>query len=520
MGMEFDRRRFVQFMGAISAEFGFRGGDPATVAAQEPTRRDANAKAFSRSATVNRKDVVGIQVKPFAWVDEGIDSLLDTIQQKGNVNTVFAYTYDYDPNRTTRGGPIPLPDHGKYGSGKLRTGGAFYDYDPKYFRDTTLKDFRSPDEPDFNVITAVAPKMKARGMDFFAWDYNNAFPVMMQSIPGFTEVAEVDVYGRRTTSACFNHPNYRAHLTGKIESYLSQYPSEVNGIMWGCERMGPIDNMIGGGWATTGISCFCSFCCVRAKARGISSERARQGYLKLDRLFHAAAEHHRPTDGYFVVFMRTLLEFPEILSWHTLWNDSYHEVRSELYGTAKAIAPEKPFGFHIVQNTTFSPFYSAGDDYAKLADCADFLKIATYNNAGGPRMAHFVDRLCATVFADASPSDLQPLYYKIMGYKEAPLNQILTNGLSPEYVASETRRAIEGTAGKVQIYPGIDVDVPTAQGEKHTTPDDVRAATTAAFRAGANGVVLSREYHEMWLANLSAAGETTRKIFSSGSAAG
>ena len=57
--------------------------------------------------------------------------------------------------------------------------------------------------------------MKARGMDFFVWDYNNAFPQMMQNIPGLTDVAEIDVYGRRTTSACFNHPNYRGHLTGE-----------------------------------------------------------------------------------------------------------------------------------------------------------------------------------------------------------------------------------------------------------------------------------------------------------------
>ena len=516
MSLEFNRRKFVQLLGALSAEFGLQASSGINAAAQEPTHKAAEAAAPNRSATINRKNVVGIQVKPFVWQDEGIDKALDTLQEKGNVNTVFVYTYDYDPNRTTNGGPIPLPDHGKYGSGKLRTGGAFYDYDQKYFRDTTLRDFRSPDEPGFNVITAVAPKMKARGMDFFAWDYNNAFPVMMQSIPGFTEVAEIDVYGRRTSSACFNNPNYRAHLTGKIESYLSQYPSEVNGIMWGCERMGPIDNMIGGGWATTGISCFCPFCAAKARTRGISIDRAKLGYIKLDQLFHAAAQHQRPPDGYFVVFMRTLFQYPEILAWHSLWNDSYHEVRSELYGTAKSIAPQKPFGFHIVQNVTFSPFYSAVDDYAKLAGYADFLKIASYNNAGGPRMSHFIDRLCSTVFADASPSDLEPLYYKMMGYKEAPLSQIFTNGLSPEYVATETKRAIEGTGGRVQIYPGIDIDVPTARGEKHTTPEDVRAATKIAFSSGANGIVLSREYHEMWLANLSAAGETTRQIFGKG----
>jgi hypothetical protein len=516
MNSKMDRRQFVQLLGAVSTELGLQVVQT-TNAHAEPQAMPLK-HAESRAATINRKNVVAIQVKPFCWVDEGIDKVLDTIQEKGNVNTVFVYTYDYDQSRITKGGTKPLPDRGKYSSSSPRTGGAFYDYDLKYFRDTTLTDFRSRDEPDFNVITAVGPKMKARGMQFFAWDYNNAFPVMMLNIPGLTEVAEVDVYGRRTSSACFNHPNFRAHLTGKIESYLSQYPSEVDGVIWGCERMGPIDNLIGGGWATAGICCFCPFCSEKARVRGVSAERAKQGYIKLDALFQSGPAKRRPSDGYFVTFMRTLFEFPEILSWNMLWHDSYHEVRSTLYGTAKAIAPAKPFGFHVVQNTTFSPFYSAADDYAKLADYADFLKIATYNNAAGPRLASFIDRLCATVFADATPADLQPFYYKMMGYDEPSFDQIVTKGLSEKYVASETRRAIEGTGGRVQIYPGIDIDVPTAPGEKHTTPDDVRASTRAAFEAGAHGVVLSREYYEMWLANLSAAGATTRQIFNAGTA--
>jgi hypothetical protein len=509
-----DRRSFVQSLCAVTAVARLQKETGAVAAAQETAHR-VSVPLADRPATKQRQNFVGIQVKPFAWIDEGIDQLLDTVQSKGNVNTVFAYTYDGDPNRTRKGGAIPLPDHGKYGPDAQRVGGAFFDYDKKYFRDTKITDFRSPDEPNFNVITAVAPKMRARGMDFFAWDYNNAFPSMMQNTPGLTEVAEVDVYGRRTTSACFNNPNYRAHLTGKIECLLSQYSSDVQGVMWGCERMGPIDNMIGGGWATTGISCFCPYCAEKARSRAISIERAKAGYVILDGLFHQAGQKSRPTDGYFVTFIRTLIEYPEVLAWNALWNDSYHEVRSSLYGTAKAIAPQKPFGFHVVQNVTFSPFYSAVDNYAKLAKYADFLKIASYNNAGGPRMAHFVDRLCSTIFADASPSDLQPLYYRIMGYDQEPLEKIRVNGLSPDYVASETRRAIEGTGGKVQIYPGIDIDVPTAVGEKHTTPDDVTAATNAALRAGANGLVLSREYHEMWLKNLTAAGNVTRQAFKS-----
>jgi len=222
--------------------------------------------------TVKRKNLVATQVKAYAWLDEGIDKILDNLQEKGNVNTVFAFTYLSDPTDIVTG-DIPLPDHGTFGAGKPpSTGGANYDYDQKYFRGTTLKDFRSPDDHYFNVITQVAPKMKARGMSFFAWDYNNTSARMMRFIPGFTEVAKIDIYGRRTDSACFNNPDYRAHLTGKIESLLFGYPNEVDAIAWVCERMGPLDNMIGGGWATAGISV----------------DRAKQGYMKLDTPFRAA----------------------------------------------------------------------------------------------------------------------------------------------------------------------------------------------------------------------------------------
>jgi hypothetical protein len=185
---------------------------------------------------------------------------------------------------------------------------------------------------------------------------------------------------------------------------------------------------------------------------------------------------------------------------------------------AKSIAPQKPFGFHILQTVTFSPFYRAEEDYAKRRTTADFLKIATYNNAGGPRMATYVNDLSHTIFRDAAPKDFLELYYKIMGIQEAPFDQLASTGLSPDYVAQETKRALAAVGGEVKIYPGIDIDVPTLSRDpnvtdKKTKPDDVKAALRAAFGAGADGVVLSREYVEMWLANLTAAGDTLRDIF-------
>jgi hypothetical protein len=166
-----------------------------------------------------------------------------------------------------------------------------------------------------------------------------------------------------------------------------------------------------------------------------------------------------------------------------------------------------------MQNMTFSPFYQAEEDYSRTADYSDYLKLATYNNAGGPRMASYLDRLSATVFHDAGPKDFLAFYYKIMNYQEAPYDELHVKGLSTDYVARETRRAVAAVGGRVKIYPGIDIDVPTSLTDKRTRPDDVRQAVRAAFDAGADGVILSREYVEMWLANLSAAGETLREIF-------
>lgn len=96
--------------------------------------------------------------------------------------------------------------------------------------------------------------------------------------------------------------------------------------------------------------------------------------------------------------------------------------------------------------------------------------------------------------------------YKIQNFNEASLQDLPHKGLSANYVERETRRAL-ATAGEVKIWPGIDIDIPTGADEKKTEPEDVRDAVSAAFRAGAQGVVLSRKYSEMRLANLRAAGE-------------
>ena len=67
-----------------------------------------------------------------------------------------------------------------------------------------------------------------------------------------------------------------------------------------------------------------------------------------------------------------------------------------------------------------------------------------------------------------------------------------------------------GVKGKCGILPGIDIGIPVNKGSRIASPDDTYAATMAAFTAGVNGVILSRKYSEMQLANLAAAGKAIR----------
>src|SRR5262249_38943069 len=125
----------------------------------------------------------------------------------------------------------------------------------------------------------------------------------------------------------------------------------------------------------------------------------------------------------------------------------------------------------------------------------------------------YADHIGSTLYGDLSKQNLIDLNYAYMGFREASYDQIPRTGLSSDYVYRETKRALAGVAGTpTQIWPGIDIDIPTAANKSKCTPQSVKEAVLAAFRAGAPGVLLSRKYSEMRLANLSGAGEAIREL--------
>jgi hypothetical protein len=465
------------------------------------------AASLPLEAQTTAARMVGIQVGAVSFVDEGIAPVLDRFQHDAAINTLFLATFTYGRGIAGRQVPgQPLPDHGKQEYDTNFHGGNFAGTHDQYYSHTSLKKIQAPDHGDFDVLAAVLPQAKSRGMKTFCW-YEDVF---RNDLEGIERLQEVTLSGKKTATLCFHNPEVQAFWQALTEDYVRSYP--VDGVMWGCERQGPLGNALGTSHGGTTrdpgeVTCFCNFCETEAKSRGIDVARAREGYSRLAALVRETRAERRPGDGYFVSYWRLLVKYPELIAWEKLWNDGLENAYKNIYRQAKAARPDVLVGWHIWHNNSFSPFYRAEQDYTDFRNYSDFLKVVMYNNCGGPRMASYVNGAGHTIFGDLPPDVVLDLTYKIQNYKEAPLSELPRRGLSADYVARETRRALSGAGDKVKIWPGIDIDIPTGPDEKKTTPDDVRAAVRATLEAGAHGVLLSRKYSEMRLANLRAAGE-------------
>jgi hypothetical protein len=455
--------------------------------------------------------MIGIQIGAVSFVDEGIDEVLDILQEKGAVNTLFLTTFTYGRGLAGRQIPgQPFPDHGAQESDeKSFHGGNYATPHPEFYDRTIIKETRAPDHGKLDILEAVLPPARKRGLKV----YCSCEDAWRSSVPGFADVAEIDLNGRKTGAQCLFHPDVRNFWTGLVTDLCRSY--EVDGVLFFNERNGPLLNALGASHAQSiesgRVTCFCQHHRRAARELGIDPDRAQKGYRRLDDFVQNALTGQRPSDGYFVEFWRLLVENPEILAWDRLFDLGKHQVLAEVRAAVKAVRQDLQVGFHIEHVNSFNPIFRATRRYSDLADKADFLKVVVYNNCGGERYAHFIDNVCSTVFRDVPRQELLQFNNHLLDYSgEAALGELAKAGLSPDYVARETQRAIKGVEGKCKILPGIDIGIPTGRNSRKASPEDTYAAVSAGLKTGADGLIYSRKYSEMRLANLAAAGRAAR----------
>lgn len=481
------RRNFLQ-RAALGSAGAISAGLPA-----------AAAKSESRK-------MVGIQIGAECFAPPDYERVLDILQNRGGVNTLFVKTMTYP---------------GRNGLSRFH-GGNVTKMHAQYYEGTVLKpaDVQSTKFGDLDVLARLIPTARKRGMKVFCW-VSETHTTAPGGDNAFDQALwERDLHGRvagdHPAGPCSNNPNYRNFVLGLFEDYARSY--EIDGVMWGVERQGPLTNALGsyhnGARSDPGrVTCFCEFCQKKGKERGISVDAAKTGFLEMEKFVKAGRAGSRPTDGYYVAFWRILLRYPEILAWQKLWTDSTHDIHRGIFKMVKSVNPNLQAGWHIWHNISFNPLFRAEEDYQVMAKYSDYIKPVLYFNSAGARMKSYIDSMSANLFGDLSKEESLQFEYRVMNYKEGPYDRIAASGFSSDYVYRETKRAIDDVAGTpTQIWPGIDIDVPTPAGASKSTPENVKEAVLAVMRAGASGVLLSRTYTEMKLENLSGSGQAMREL--------
>jgi len=484
----------------------------------------ADVLASQSAVTRPSSKMIAIQIGAVSFADEGIEQCLDILQERGAVNALMPAVYSN--SRGTAGRHKPYPGHGKNVEDTSIKGGNYATVHPSFYKGVSIDPLatQATDHPGFDVLRDLIPHTRKRDMKVIGL-FQNSFD---ERLPGAEKMLSYDFNGQRTDALCFNNPYHRQFLTGLVDDFVNSY--DIDGLIYVNETQGAFTDMIGGRFRgrERGLpgsrTCFCQYCIDKGKSQGIRVERLKGAFQEAEKFVAAGRSHQRPVDGFYVSFWRLLLRNPELLQWEHLYHESYREVYRLMYDHVKAANKNCQFGLHIWTNTSMNPIYRAEQDFAELSRCADFLKLALYNNCGGPRMASYIQSIGETVYGDLPREQVAQFHYRVLNYpNEAPYPGVSEAGLSADYVGREVKRALDGRGPNgARILAGIDVDIPLsdldivegAQMAKaaRTTRQRVREATAEALRAGADGIVISRKYSEMKLDNLSGIGDAVRAM--------
>ena len=208
---------------------------------------------------MNRPDpadkFVGIQLSPISFVDEGVEAVLDTLQHRVGVNVLMLGTVSWLGLKSGRSISHALdgwPDHGVPEPYQMR-GGAYFEPDPRFYRDTFIADYRSRD-PEFagkDILKMVVPAAHARGMKVYVelmepfFKYAGHGSAAAVEIPTLPQAMEVDALGRLSGEPSTSNPGYRTWIHSMIEDQVRNH--DIDGLMWCNERNSPLDTLIQGG---------------------------------------------------------------------------------------------------------------------------------------------------------------------------------------------------------------------------------------------------------------------------------
>jgi len=465
-----------------------------------------------------REKFVGIQVSPISFIDEGVEPLLDTFQNRWGINALFVGTISWlglKVGRRISAGLEGWPDHG-VPEPYLLKGGSYLGFHPEYYANTFIRGFRALDAEmaGKDILEMVIPPARARGMKVFPemmeplFSYAGHGAATSVGIPNLPQCLEVDLFGRFGTAPCTSNRDYRTWWHSLVEDHCRNY--DIDGIMWCNELRSPLDKLIAGQAPT----CFCPTCREEASQRNIDVERVRHAFRRMYNYFQKARAGHEFVDGCFIEFLRVLLDNPEVLIWERFWLERNKDLDRELYGIVKWCSGHLSFGLNVWNRNHFSLLRKAEWPWEEQTLYADWVKPIVYQHQAGLIYANEMQDYHKSLLRDISPQDMTPIMYKLLGLREVPWDELVAKGMEPEtYVYGQCLETVRGVKGKAKVYMGIGVDAPRSRADQAIcTPEIVYRSVLATYRAGGDGVIFSPNYAGMNLSNLDGAARALAEL--------
>jgi hypothetical protein len=253
----FDRRKFLAGMTGLPAGLAFA----APLQQTTPTADGAVPRKFA-----------GIQMGPHSMLDEGIDRVLDRLQNEAGLNSVMVYTHTYytaDGIRRKRVPAVLAPDHG-VPVRDLNTRNLPYvwvRHHEEYFKDSILRHTQVDPHQEYanhDLFAEMLEPVRKHGMKLYGRILEPFTADMISLMPNWSRVLTVDAWGRPGNLPCFYNPDYRNFWIGTVEDIFKTY--SLDGFQFGGERSGPLSGLISNG---TPPYCFCDHC----RARGREGHR-------------------------------------------------------------------------------------------------------------------------------------------------------------------------------------------------------------------------------------------------------
>ena len=334
---------------------------------------------------------VSARVFPWDHVDEGVDRVLDVLQEATLTNSLYPVILMHDEKRPLSEFYYPHnPRRKVYWTEDSR---AYWHFDPAFYRDSRIKPRPSEDAElrDTDWVAFFAAAARKRGM-LAGVEFSHTWVDKERLREDFADCVQRDVFGKPSaTQLCPNNPDTLAYATALYTEMATRYDLDfIQTCFLGFagapsyrQKLSEVERLSRLPLGT----CFCESCRAAAAAQGLPWDAI------VDRVRRLAAGHDR-YNAREAFALRLLLasttsasqlfvEMPEFYAWFRFRCDSYVRFWKAIHAAAHAARP----GIDVRFNDCWIYPEMLGFDLKGMAPYFDSIRAADYvEETGDPEL--------------------------------------------------------------------------------------------------------------------------------------